>query len=140
MCAFLYRGLEKFSRKEHIKKGSSPKILPLCPALCTYSGPLPPWQEPEKRGRLFEAAVGAALCRQPGDVYYWRDGKHEVDFVYENDGVYAIEVKSGGRQGSGDGVSAFRKTFPDAKAVFITPENYAEFEANPVAFMKQVAV
>lgn len=137
-CAFLYKGLEKYSRKEYLKKGSSPKILPLCPALSTYSGALSSWGEPDRKGRLFEAAVGAVLCNQPGALHYWRDGKHEVDYVYEYDGVYAIEVKSG-RKRAGNGMSAFLAAFPDARPVFISPGNYQAFEAAPLTFIKQVS-
>ncbi|MCL1856666.1 MAG: ATP-binding protein, partial [Kiritimatiellaeota bacterium] len=99
-CAFLYRGLEKYSRKEHITKSSSPKILPLCPALCTCSGSLEAWQTPERQGRLFEVMAGMVLATLPGKLYYWRDGNDEVDFVYEDGRTFAIEVKSGKEQTS----------------------------------------
>lgn len=136
-CAYLYKGLEKYSRKEHLKKGSSPKILPLCPALCTYAGALDSWREPENRGRLFETAVGAALSRLPGRLYYWREGKDEVDFVFESDRIFAIEVKSG-RKRPGNGLGAFLKAFPAATALLITPDNYAAFEADPENFLKRM--
>lgn len=138
-CAFLYKGLEKYSRKEHLKKGSSPKILPLCPALCTYSGSIPGWREPDRAGRLFESLVGAALFRLPGRLYYWRDGRHEVDFVYEHEQVFAIEVKTG-RKRMGDGMGAFRDSFPDARQVFLSPDIYPQFESDPLAFLRQVAM
>lgn len=138
-CAFLYRGLEKYSRKEYVKKGSSPKILPLCPALCTYSGMLSSWSEPARKGRLFESAVGATLSRLPGRLYYWRDGKHEVDFVYEHDGIYAIEVKSGVKR-MGHGLSAFQNAFPDARKVILSPETYPAFESDPLSVLRQIAL
>ena len=50
---------------------------------------------PPLRGRLFDTAVGAALARTDGELYYWRNGPDEVDFVLESDRLYAIEVKSG---------------------------------------------
>jgi len=135
-CAFLYRGLEKYSRKEHLKKSSSPKILPLCPALCNYSGSLAAWQDPGWQGRLFEVMVGMVLAALPGRLYYWRDGNHEVDFVYEDDHTYAIEVKSGKRQTSG-GMEVFLSRFSDAIPVFITPDNYGLFEADPKALLSK---
>lgn len=49
-CAFLYRALEKYSKKEYLKKGSSPKIVPLCPALCTGLGDLQTWKNRRIRG------------------------------------------------------------------------------------------
>jgi len=136
-CAFLYRGLEKYSRKEHLKKSSSPKILPLCPALCTYSGPLATWQEPERQGRLFEVMTGMVLATLPGQLYYWRDGNNEVDFVYEDGHTFAIEVKSGRKQTS-KGMEAFMSRFPDAIPLFITQENYDRFEANPKTFLAKL--
>ena len=133
-CAFLYRGLEKYSRKERLKKSSSPKILPLCPALCTYSGSLATWQDPERKGRLFEVMTGMVLATLPGQLYYWRDGNDEVDFVYEDERTFAIEVKSGKQQTS-KGMARFLSRFPDAVPLFITPDNYDLFEANPKAFL-----
>jgi predicted AAA+ superfamily ATPase len=134
-CAYLYRGLEKYSRKEYLKKSSSPKILPLCPALCTYAGSSALWREPDYFGHLFEVAVGSALNRLPGKLYYWREGKDEVDFVYEGEHLFAIEVKSGKRR-TGKGLNAFQNCFPDATALIITPENYEQFEADPHSFLE----
>jgi len=50
-------------------------------------------------GRLFESAVGAHImnCAYTGrfDVYYWREGKDEVDYVLvKNSKIVAVEVKS----------------------------------------------
>ena len=137
-CAFLYRGLEKYSRKERLKKSSSPKILPLCPALCTYSGSLAAWQDPERQGRLFEVMVGMILATLPGQLYYWRNGNDEVDFVYEDDATFAIEVKSGKKRIS-SGMEAFLSCFPDAIPIFITPENIDLVEANPKAFLAKLS-
>lgn len=137
-CAFLYRGLEKYSRKEHLKKGSSPKILPLCPALCTYEGALKTWSQPEKRGRVFEVVVGAVLNQLPGKLYYWRERNDEVDFIYEADRTYAVEVKSGRKRKIG-GVTAFMAHYPDAVPVFVDVESYPQFEADPAGFMALMA-
>jgi predicted AAA+ superfamily ATPase len=134
-CAFLYKGLEKYSRKEHLKKGSSPKILPLCPALCTYEGGLKAWAEPERRGRLFEVMVGAVLNQLPGRLYYWREGNDEVDFVYEADRIYAIEVKSGRKRKAG-GLTAFTARYPDAVPMVVDTEMYSRFEADPEGVLK----
>jgi predicted AAA+ superfamily ATPase len=133
-CAFLYRGLEKYSRKEYLKKGSSPKILPLCPALCTYEGPLKAWGDPDKRGRLFEVLVGSVLHQLPGRLYYWRERNEEVDFVYEGDRTFAIEVKSGKKRTTG-GLTAFMARYPDAVPVLVDAENYPQFEADPEGFL-----
>lgn len=137
-CAFLYRGLEKYSRKEYLKKGSSPKILPLCPALCTYEGSLKAWGDPDKRGRLLEVLVGSVLHQLPGRLYYWRERNDEVDFVYEGDRTFAIEVKSGKKRTTG-GLTAFMARYPDAVPVFVDVENYPQFEANPEGFLDLMA-
>ncbi len=55
--AFLFASIEKWSGSAHRKIASSPKIIPLAPAL---SGRLSDEIEP---GRLFEAAVGSELYR-----------------------------------------------------------------------------
>lgn len=55
--------------------------------------------DPVKWGRYVESAVGAYLISQAYrlqfEVFYWRDGNNEVDFVLRKDGkVVALEVKS----------------------------------------------
>jgi hypothetical protein len=49
------------------------------------------------------------------------------------DNLYAIEVKSG-RKNSAKGLGAFCAQFPQALRVIMTPENFAQFTSNPVAF------
>ena len=52
-------------------------------------------------------------------VHYWRQGNAEVDFVVARPGrLWALEVKSG-RGGKVPGQAAFRKHFPEAKALLI---------------------
>ena len=55
--------------------------------------------DPVKWGHYMESAVGAYLISQAYrlqfEVFYWRDGNNEVDFVLRKDGkVVALEVKS----------------------------------------------
>jgi predicted AAA+ superfamily ATPase len=55
--------------------------------------------DPVKWGHYVESAVGAYLISQAYrlqfEVFYWRDGNSEVDFVLRKDGkVVALEVKS----------------------------------------------
>ena len=66
-------------------------------------------------GRWVESAVGAYLINQREEVgyqlYYWNNGKDEVDYVLAADDVsIAIEVKSG-RRGMNSGLPAFCKAF-----------------------------
>jgi len=122
--AFLVKQLFKYSGKKLLRRSSSPKLMPLCPAL--YSVGLDAQLNDEERGRAFELAVGAALLRRPGRLFYWREGSAEVDFVYEyGKTVVAVEVKSG-RKKSARGLSAFQARFPHAKSVIVTPENFLD--------------
>ncbi|MEI6609669.1 MAG: ATP-binding protein [Deltaproteobacteria bacterium] len=138
--AFLIHPLEKYSAKNYLSRGSSPKMLVSCPALYTmHEGPQV-IADPEKRGRIFEAAVGTQLLQLPGDLYYWREKQKEVDFVYKYQGlIYAVEVKSGRRKLS-KGLNAFMEKFPKARPVIITPENFAQFSENSRNFLDSIAV
>lgn len=124
--AFLVSGLELFSRGQQRKRGSSPKLILWNNALISAVGLRgknqcmedAPW-----RGRLVENAVGAHLLQalhSPGmAVTYWRKGNLEVDFVVESgDRILALEVKSG-RTGRVSGLAAFKKLYPESRAVII---------------------
>jgi predicted AAA+ superfamily ATPase len=137
--AFLIHTLEKYSSKSHLVRGSSPKILISCPALYTMNEAPNILTNPEKRGRIFEAAVGAQLVQLPGHLYYWREKHLEVDYIYQYRGMlYAIEVKSGRRKSS-KGLEAFLEKFTSAKPVIITPDNFAVFSENPHSFLDTMA-
>jgi len=138
--AFLIQPLEKYSAKSYLARGSSPKILVACPALYAMNDGPRVLDDPEKRGRIFETAVGAQLRQLVGDLYYWRDKTLEVDFIYKYRGtVYAIEVKSGRRKSS-KGLDAFMERFPAANPVIITPDNFPEFSENPHKFLDTVTM
>jgi predicted AAA+ superfamily ATPase len=132
---FLIYSLEKYSAKSWLTRSSSPKILPACPALYTMTaGPLA-LAEPERRGRVFELAVGAELLQLPGELFYWREKSAEVDFVLRYQGrLHALEVKSG-RKKSGKGLEAFMKHFPDASPVIVDPDNFVRLSADPKKFL-----
>jgi len=77
-------------------------------------------------GRLVESAVGAYLVSQSaiGDfqVYYWRDGKDEVDFVLKRQQtLIAIEVKSGRRK-MNSGLRVFQETFHPTRTIVVGGE------------------
>ncbi len=125
--AFLLRSLFKYSKKHHLKRSSSPKILPMCPAL--YSINLDADLNQEELGRSFESIVGAALCRLPGRLYYWRERNQEVDFIYqEGKKLVAIEVKYNSRKES-KGLGAFKNKYPSAKILLINKDNFLDMEA-----------
>jgi len=118
--AFLLRALQKYSGSEVRKRGSSPKLVPLNNALVgAFRDPADCDRDPDWRGRLFEAAVGAALCRREHSVYYWRDGRYEVDYVVDTGKrLLAIEVKSGRVRRTG-GLAAFTARYPAAVPVIL---------------------
>lgn len=137
--AFLMHALQKYSPKAWISRGSSPKMLPACPALYSMTTGVNLASNAEQRGRAFELAVGAELLQQPGELSYWRERQDEVDFVYQSrSALYAIEVKSGRRK-SGRGLAAFCKQVPQALPVVVTPDNFAAFSTDPRSFLARVA-
>ncbi|MBC8473994.1 MAG: ATP-binding protein, partial [Candidatus Omnitrophica bacterium] len=101
--AFLIKGLPKWSGGALRRRSSSPKWLPLNTALMTAlaNKSFQEWRsDPNIWGRLVEVSVGAHLVNEgiqhSIDVYYWRKGNSEVDFILaKGSDLVAIEVKSG---------------------------------------------
>ncbi len=114
--AGLLGGLEKFDRKVIRKRSSSPKFQVHNTALISaqrneYFEEVR--RRPDLWGRVVESAVGAHLINGSNttrfNLGYWRDGKHEVDFVLEHRGkVVGIEVKSGNSR-LNSGMPEFKK-------------------------------
>jgi uncharacterized protein len=117
--AGMLAGLRKFSGTRVVQRSSSPKLLVMNTALMSASlGKT--YDEmrsaPELWGRLVESAAGAHLLAgiedADADLLYWRDGAHEVDFVVRRGRqVLAIEVTSGRRKRSMEGMTAFVDRF-----------------------------
>jgi predicted AAA+ superfamily ATPase len=119
--AFLLKELFKYTNKPALTRSSSPKLLPMCPALYTIN--LDAQLNATERGRSFECVVGAALQRFPGNVYYWRERNYEIDFIYKyGKKLIGIEVKSGAIK-STKGLEKFKAKFPASKLIIITPDN-----------------
>ena len=118
--AFLIKTPQKYSGSEIRKRGSSPKIIPLNTALIhAVHDPSDVDTNPDWFGRVFEAAVGAELCRQFDSVTYWRDGKDEVDFIVQHKNqTFAIEVKSG-RIRRTSGLAGFFTRYPESIPLII---------------------
>jgi predicted AAA+ superfamily ATPase len=135
--AYLVRILEKFSTKPLSRKSSSPKIIPLAP--CFYNLQIRSEYSAEERGRVFESLVGAQLLRTGEDIFYWREGQKEIDYVMKiGRAIYGIEVKSG-RNRSASGLNAFKEKFSTAKLLIISTDNYQQFEKNPVKYVEEHA-
>ncbi len=117
--AFLIQGLPKWSGAAVRRRSSSPKWLPLNTGLVTAlaNRVFKDWRsDASSWGRLVEMAVGAHLVNQGllhgVDVYYWREGNQEVDFViHKGSRLTAIEVKSGSKRTLLSGLSEFSRRY-----------------------------
>jgi predicted AAA+ superfamily ATPase len=134
--AFLIRLIYKWT-KSAMTRTSSPKLLPCAPVFTSLF--LRRELTPEEKGRVFESIVGSRLCEAFDTVYFWREGREEVDYVVETGKeLFAIEVKSKKRKTSG--MEVFRKKNVHAKTCYIDFENYPMFEKDPVAFLNEYAI
>ena len=86
-----------------------------------------------------ESAIGAHLLNQSIteqiNLYYWREGNHEVDFVLQKGKkTIGIEVKSG-RNKSSTGIPAFSQRFKPTKILVVGREGIPieEFLTIPVS-------
>lgn len=122
----LLAGLPKFSKGLSRRRGSSPKLNVLNPALLTVFSPYDFDDARNDRtfwGRVVESAVGAHLLAtaEPGvSVHYWRHGNLEVDFVLERGPrIVAIEVKSGSKVRSQKGMRVFQRRYTTHRALLV---------------------
>ena len=124
--AFLLSGLQSWSGSAIRQRASSPKLVLWNNALVHAMSRRSiadamadgPWW-----GRLVENAVGAhLLCHLStveNQLWYWRDGQKEVDYVVSGAGkTLAIEVKSGST-GKAPGLEAFRARCPEARPLLV---------------------
>lgn len=127
--AFLIRQIFKYSTRPLSTRESSPKLLTLCPALNhAFVDPMRIDSDPDWRGRVFESVIGSKIAQSRGQLFTWRERNYEVDFILEIDErLFAIEVKSGRRAKSTDGMTEFMRRFPRAIPVIVTGSNYNEF-------------
>ncbi len=124
--AGLLSGLQKYSEKQLKSRASSPRLTVHDTSLMTASygeGRESLLTDPALRGHLVESAVGASLVRRATsehfEVFWWRDGSQEVDFVLRSgNALTAIEVKSGRIKGVG-GLDAFHSRFENSKSIVV---------------------
>lgn len=92
-------------------------------------------------GFLLENALFQQAIKEGYSVNFWRDKrKHEIDFILnkEDQKEIAVEVKSFLSTINTDSVIAFRKNYPDIKAIFvyqysnIDPKKEKEFYRYPI--------
>lgn len=126
--AGMMSGLQKFDGKPVKAKASSPRLMVHDSALMTsmWHGAGSLLEDPALRGHLVETAVGAYLIGRSAidgfDLFWWRDGNLEVDFVLKRgQQITAIEVKSG--RISKSGMSAFCKLYPTARPLVVGDAN-----------------
>jgi len=114
----LLAGIQKFSIDKARQRASIPKFQVFNSALRNvYSEHSFPeaMRNPKVWGRFFESAIGAYLAsRAPVEnyeVYYWRDGNLEVDYILKKDEkIVAVEVKSNSDT-TNKGLAAFRERY-----------------------------
>lgn len=111
-------GLQKYAGDMARQRASIPKFQVYNNALRnvnsehTFEGAV---RDTKVWGRLFESAVGAHIVNKAFenqmDVFYWRDGNLEVDFVVRWRGrLLAIEVKSNNDKNT-QGLAVFRERY-----------------------------
>ncbi|TLU86017.1 MAG: ATP-binding protein [Chlorobium sp.] len=140
--AGLLGGLEKYSPETIRLRASSPKFQVHNTALISAQQQ-ETFQEissiPSKWGRWVESAIGAHLLNHTRtgalNLYYWRQGNHEVDFVLVHSGkVIGLEIKSGHTQRA-SGMEAFTLHFNPDKVILVGNSGipWQEFlEINPI--------
>lgn len=125
--AGLVKGLQKFSQQTVRQKGSSPKFCIFNTALMTAQAGKD-FKEARKDhafwGRVVESVIGAHLLNSTRgtqiEVFYWREGAREVDFVLRyKDQVIAIEVKSSKGSFDRSGMNLFESKFKPYRSLLI---------------------
>ena len=140
--AGMVTGIAKFAGQKVRQRGSSPKLQVLNTALLSTHSHLTfeaAQQERDFWGRLVESAVGAHILNSTAgtniEVFYWREGNQEVDFVLRSGrAITAIEVKSGRHRNTLPGMEAFAKAFKPQHQLLIGGQGIPleEFFCTPV--------
>lgn len=140
--AGMLTGLSKYSGKVVRSRGSSPKLQVLNTALLTAQSGLTPAEaraDSEFWGRLTESAVGAHLANAAAcglcELFYWREGNREVDFVLRSGRVVvSLEVKSGRAPLAHSGLAAFGDAFEPRRSLLVGGDGIPveEFLSRPV--------
>ena len=124
--AFLMGGIQAWKGSGVYRQKSPPKWLPLNTALMTALSTKSKkeiFSDKAIYGRLVEVAVGAYIYNQTlvngYEIYYWREGQDEVDFVVKRgEKLLGIEVKTGFEAGD-KAFDVFQKKYPKAKTLLV---------------------
>lgn len=125
--AGLLGGIQKFAMQKVRQKSSSPKFSVFNTALMSAQSGKTFKGAREDRvfwGRLTESAVGAYLLNSIRgtqiELFYWREGDKEVDFILRNGNfITAIEVKSGNESIHRTGIDLFVDKFKPDRIILI---------------------
>lgn len=121
--AGLVAGVPKFSGARIRQRGSSPKLLVLNNALMSASSGRSfeeARRDPDVWGRLVESAAGSHLRNGSDELFYWREGNVEVDWVLRRGrDVVGLEIGSGRRKGSLPGLSAFERRYEPKRTLLV---------------------
>ncbi len=130
-------GLQKYAGQVVRQRASSPKLQVFNTALMGAIAVADGYGlrqlkvVPEQWGRMVESAVGAELLARHvthstsnPQVHYWREGGNEVDFIVqskgmEKQGLFALEVKSGGYSEAVPGLEAFCAQYTQARPLVV---------------------
>ncbi|MEI7999408.1 MAG: DUF4143 domain-containing protein, partial [Candidatus Omnitrophota bacterium] len=139
--AFLIVGLQKWTGGAVHRRSSSPKWIPLNTGLITVIQNISKDEfkkEKSSWGRLVEAGVGAYLFNQSivygFEVYYWREGNNEIDFILrKGNKITAIEVKTG-FENNLKAFEVFQKEYPKARTLLVGESGISleEFLTTPI--------
>lgn len=118
--AFLIKLLYRFTQGQISLRTSSPKIVPLAPALThAYTSAKKIQTDPYWFGKIFEMVIINKFYEYGYDLYYWTEGKLDVDLVAKNNNsLFAFEIKSGYAP-DWKGLNGFKKKYPESKVFFI---------------------
>ena len=141
-AAGLLSGLSKYAGQTVRQRGSSPKFQVQNTALLTALSQHTFAEAQKDRdfwGRLLESAIGAYLVNQVVgkniQLYYWREGNNEVDFILQSGKkLIAIEVKSGKNKETLSGMEAFKKQFKPQRILLVGGQGIkpAQFLMTPI--------
>lgn len=123
-------GLQKYDEKILSTRKSSPRLMVYDTSLMAATAGSRAHallDDSDKRGHLVESSVGAYLLARSKaehfEVFWWREGSSEVDFVIrKGEDIIAIEVKSG-RVKNTNGLLRFYELYPKARPLVIGDRN-----------------